>query len=156
MTEFGCGGYAVGVGTNHALFDGTANFNFISAWASNTAAHREGRQPELVEPVHERGRLLIDHGQTHKNSTSRTKLAQIMPTGVLAFDHLYQLIKQALSLQELERKLGVYKISNGGEEEEFVLRTFTIIKEMVEELKSKVTSSSCTSFEVVAAHLWKV
>ena len=66
------------------------------------------------------------------------------------------LIKQALSLQELERKLGVYKISNGGEEEEFVLRTFTIIKEMVEELKSKVTSSSCTSFEVVAAHLWKV
>ena len=156
MTEFGCGGYAVGVGTNHALFDGSANFNFISAWASNTAASRGERQPDLVEPVHERGRLLIDHGQTHKNSTSPTKLAQIMTTGVLAFDHLYQLIKQAVSLQEVERKLGAYKISRGGEEEEFILRTFTMSKDMVDKLKSKVTSRSCSSFEVVAAHLWKV
>ncbi|ONK76666.1 uncharacterized protein A4U43_C03F30760 [Asparagus officinalis] len=151
VTEFGCGGYAVGIGTNHALFDGSANFNFINAWASKVSRRRDEQyHAEIFEPIHERGRLLIDHCHSHE-------IAHDTNNGILAFDHLYQLIKQAVSLEDIGRKQldEAYKISEEGDEEEVVLRTFTVSKDMIEELKSKVDGGSCTSFEVLAAHLWK-
>ncbi|XP_052210268.1 brassinosteroid-related acyltransferase 1 isoform X2 [Diospyros lotus] len=91
VTRFRCGGYSLGIGTSHSLFDGAAAYDFLHAWASQ--AKMKGSQAvELYEPVHERGLLL------------------------------------------------------GGA--------------MIEKLKRKVFgekrgSFSCSSFEVVAAHLWK-
>ncbi|KAF2313006.1 hypothetical protein GH714_008698 [Hevea brasiliensis] len=41
VTKFGCGGYSVGVGASHSLFDGPATFNFLCAWACNSATMKE-------------------------------------------------------------------------------------------------------------------
>lgn len=132
MTRFGCGGYAIGVGTNHALFDGVANYNFLNAWASRAVGG--GQQ---TEPVHERGRLLAlprhDHGDFNDQE-------------FMALGHLHQLIEQAVREGEKSH------------EEKMVLRTFSVGCGMVNRLKNKAatSASNCTSFEVVAAHLWKV
>ncbi|XP_008790004.2 brassinosteroid-related acyltransferase 1 [Phoenix dactylifera] len=161
VTKFGCGGYAMGVGTNHSLFDGLANYNFMNAWASKTVGKAD-EAVELVEPVHERGRLLVGRGQIEENLTrpgGREKM-----TRVTAVDHLYLLIEQAVFMKRMDpdgKLQGEYKFSDVGSanHEQSVLRTFSLRSSMVVKLKSKATrglsGTSCSSFEVVAAHLWK-
>lgn len=150
MTKFACGGYAIGVGTNHALFDGVANYNFLNAWAGRAVGRSQLGAPELqAEPVHERGRLLALHDQHGHDDFDDPEF--------MAIDHLHQLIKvqDPIILRNDEAKL--------------VLRTFSVGCAMVSRLKSMAMSSTalscsstaaaasnCSSFEVVAAHLWKV
>ncbi|KAG6511710.1 brassinosteroid-related acyltransferase 1-like [Zingiber officinale] len=140
VTKFGCGGYAIGVGTNHALFDGVANYNFLNAWAGRAAGRRlQAMPPGQAEPVHDRGRLLELHGHQHGHDDD--------PAEFMAIDHLHQLIKQ---------KQDPIILRNG--EEKLVLRTFSVECAMVSRLKSKAMSggtANCSSFEVVAAHMWK-
>ncbi|KAK1323384.1 Rosmarinate synthase [Acorus calamus] len=139
VTKFDCGGYAVGVGTNHSLFDGQANFDFLLSWACKTSRRGVGSL-EVTEPIHERDRLLV------KNQHQKEMR-------VLAFDHLHQLIQQAVQAPNLDDvKFG----------EEVVLRTFHVGCVKIEDLKQKVMGGqggtavpSSSSFEVVAAHLWK-
>ncbi|KAK9279445.1 hypothetical protein L1049_013124 [Liquidambar formosana] len=125
VTRFGCGGYSLGIGTSHSLFDGPATFNFLCAWASN-ATMKGNSGLEQHKPVHERGTLLIDQ------------------------------------IYGADGKLGGCKLSEVGSsnQENFVLRTFHLSGAMIESLKRKLFgekrgSFSCSSFEVVAAHLWK-
>ncbi|KAH0459699.1 hypothetical protein IEQ34_012513 [Dendrobium chrysotoxum] len=163
VTRFGCGGYSVGVGISHSIFDGVANFNFIKAWAHNTA-ERAGKDKEVeflsFEPVHERGRLVVGHNGYGKEKKPKAELhGKIMMTRVIAFDHLHQLIMQAS--RSLKSVMDPYNRRSSGKQEDFVLKTFSLSSSMVEKLKREVTSSSkgdgssCSSFEVVAAHLWK-
>lgn len=156
VTEFSCGGYAVGVGTNHSLFDGSANYNFMHAWASKTVGKAD-EAVELVEPVHERGRLLVGCGQIEENLTRPGGRDKMM--GVTAFDHLYQLIEQAVSMEQ--KPPCEHRFSEVGSTnlEQLVFRTFSLGSAMVGKLKNKATTDligTCSSFEVVAAHLWKV
>ncbi|XP_059658229.1 brassinosteroid-related acyltransferase 1 [Cornus florida] len=152
VTKFGCGGYSLGVGTSHSLFDGPAAYNFLCAWASHSNTTMKGvlERPELPTPVHERGRLLLmDNNQTpkgtlnlHKNSDSVIR--------VRAIDHLYQLIKQAAPHDDHDQN----------HDQDCVLRTFHLSGAMIENLKRKVFTEkrgtfSCSSFKVVAVHLWK-
>ncbi|WOL19388.1 brassinosteroid-related acyltransferase 1 [Canna indica] len=179
VTRFACGGYAIGVGTNHALFDGSSNYSFLSAWAAKTAAatlavgrRGEGSRVELFEPVHERGRLLLlgsEHvvvvqnpqviARMSKSSTCAGRRQEGEGSGgdgmrtmrrFMALDHLHQLIKQVA-------ELGSSSTSTG--ENDLVLRTFGVGRGAVSRLKSKAAASDaaacCSSFEVVAAHLWK-
>ncbi|KAE8710498.1 putative Type-b response regulator [Hibiscus syriacus] len=108
--QFGCGGYSIGIGTSHSLFDGPATYDFLRAWASNSAILKEKRSTQLYKPVHERV-----HCCGNLPNTGNSNL---------------------------------------------VLRTFHLSGAMIESLKSKVFgerrgSFSCSSFELVAAHLWK-
>ncbi|KAI0504754.1 hypothetical protein KFK09_015707 [Dendrobium nobile] len=163
VTRFGCGGYSVGVGTSHSIFDGVANYNFVKAWAHNTAK-RAGKDKEVeflsFEPVHERGRLVVGHNGYGKEKKPKAEIhGKIMMTRVIAFDHLHQLIMQASS--SLKSVMDPYNRRSSSKQEDFVLKTFSLSSSMVEKLKREVTSSSkgdgssCSSFEVVAAHLWK-
>ncbi|XP_073010460.1 brassinosteroid-related acyltransferase 1 isoform X1 [Typha latifolia] len=154
VTKFGCGGYAVGVGSSHSLFDGLATYNFLNAWASKVAGRVDGEELELIEPVHERERLLVSHGRSQNNKSTR----------VVAFEHLHQLIKQAVSMDQSMDPGGqlewVFKFSemSSRSQQDFVLKTFPLSSAMMECLKSKASDSGgivCSSFEVVAAHLWK-
>ncbi|XP_064938894.1 brassinosteroid-related acyltransferase 1-like isoform X1 [Musa acuminata AAA Group] len=160
VTKFACGGYSIGVGTNHALFDGAANYSFLSAWASKTVGRAAEGQVELVEPVHERGRLLVCHGQSQV-SLSKAADREGEMGGFMALDHLHQLIKQAVSANCIVPggQLKLSEMDSTGHEH-LVLRTFSVSASMVSRLKSKAASGSagisCSSFEVVAAHLWKV
>ncbi|OMO61593.1 Transferase [Corchorus capsularis] len=112
VTRFGCGGYSIGIGVNHSLADGPAAYDFLHAWASNSAILKEKRT--AAKPVHERGILLVENHEGPKiesGSSSATRAA--------AIDHLYQLIQQAFAAQK------------------------------------RKGSFSCSSFELLAAHLWK-
>ncbi|XP_058111575.1 brassinosteroid-related acyltransferase 1 [Magnolia sinica] len=154
VTTFGCGGYAVGIGISHSLFDGQATFDFLNAWAS-TIAGRAGGSVQLITPVHERGRLLVGNSQTQPRDRQLTR--------VVAFDHIYQLIEQAASTPSVDpdRMIGGCNFSELGptSQEDCVLKTFSVSSAMIECLKRRVGCGrhigACSSFEVVAAHLWK-
>lgn len=141
MTRFGCGGYAIGTGISHSLFDGPAAYDFLSAWAANSAIFKDNNKMQTITPIHERGRLLTG---TVANRCSGTVAV------AAAIDHLYKLIMQsAMGNEEVGRK-------------EYVCRTFRVSKEMIERLKMNALGEtngaafSCSSFDLIAAHLWKV
>ncbi|KMT19026.1 hypothetical protein BVRB_2g031210 [Beta vulgaris subsp. vulgaris] len=157
VTKFKCGGYSIGVGTSHALFDGQATYNFMSAWASNAHTKQGFKGLEWHKPMHERERLLqlIKISPTNNNSNQATAL-----TKVAAIQHLYQLITQAADTGGVMLKnpqLFVPSI-----QEDCVLNTFHFSSSMIDSLKRRAyglnnlySSSMCSSFEIVAAHLWK-
>ncbi|KAK8566548.1 hypothetical protein V6N13_002250 [Hibiscus sabdariffa] len=143
VTRFGCGGYSIGIGASHSLFDGPATYDFLHAWASSSAILKQKRGVELYKPVHDRGTLLVDNRELAKLPESGSFV-----TRAVAIDHLYQLIKQAMTAH------------SSGPDTKFVLKTFHLSGAMIESLKSKVFSErrgsfSCSSFDLLAAHLWK-
>ncbi|KAH7675007.1 Transferase protein [Dioscorea alata] len=164
VTRFGCGGYAVGVGTSHSLFDGPASYNFLRAWACKMKENRvdhedddddddeeeEEEEEEIVEPVHERGRLLV----------GKKRGKDVMMMRIMAFEHLHQLIMQASGSMKCINSGSHELMGNMTREDQLTLRTFSLSCSIVEKLKMKVTrcaigDTSCSSFEVLAAHLWK-
>ena len=159
MTKFGCGGYSIGIGTSHSLFDGPATYDFLCAWASKSAImKRKGDQ--LPKPVHERGVLLsaYNHPQAPKglmNFPANSSLNQ--QTRALAIDHLYQLIMQAATEHRgSPLQIGRFDFQKGCD-----LKTYHISGAMIDYLKRKHFSMrsgslSFSTFEVLAAHLWKV
>ncbi|XP_028085578.1 brassinosteroid-related acyltransferase 1-like [Camellia sinensis] len=98
---------------------------------------------ELHKPVHERGRLLM--ASNHQAPIEETKKSN--PTiRVAAIDHLYQLIKEAA------------RDHGQSDHENYVLTTFHLSGAMIQNLKQHVFGDKrgrFSSFEVVAAHLWK-
>ncbi|KAL0407611.1 UNVERIFIED_CONTAM: Brassinosteroid-related acyltransferase 1 [Sesamum radiatum] len=137
VTKFDCGGYSIGIGISHSVFDGISAFDFLRAWASQCQAPISTSQ--IYKPVHERGTLLVD-----KDSSTATN--SVNPT---AIDHLYQLIRQAAPDHPNQ------------ETNTLVLRTFHLSSAMIENLRKKFWGEkrdkfSCSSFELLAAHLWKV
>ncbi|KAJ4950596.1 hypothetical protein NE237_027428 [Protea cynaroides] len=159
VTRFGCGGYAVGVGTSHALFDGPATFNFLNVWASKTTMRVDGGS-ELHEAVsHERGPLLVGFRRSHHQITRLHNNPNHPVTRVAAFDHLHLLIKQAASDWSLDSELmlGGCKFSEmaSSSQENYTPSSFHVGSAMVESLKRKISHHACSSFEVVTAHLWK-
>ncbi|GLT72603.1 hypothetical protein SLA2020_445220 [Shorea laevis] len=151
VTKFGCGGYSIGIGVSHSLFDGPGSYDFLCAWASNSAIFMKGKGGvEKQKPVHERGKLvLVANSQATKISKNYSG------TRAAAIDHLYQLIMQAAA-----RHQNVSDVECSNQKSNYILRTFHLSGAMIESLKRKVSgkrgaSFSCSSFEVVAAHLWK-
>ncbi|XVE71248.1 hypothetical protein DITRI_Ditri10aG0135500 [Diplodiscus trichospermus] len=157
VTRFGCGGYSISIGASHSLFDGPATYDFLHAWASNSAILKEKRSTELYKPVHERGTLLVGNQRLSKLPESGSSAS----TRAAAIDHLYQLIKQVIAGQNYspDTKFGARTLADM-ENSHLVLKTFHLSGAMIESLKSKVYgerrgSFSCSSFELLAAHLWK-
>ncbi|CAK7353886.1 unnamed protein product [Dovyalis caffra] len=149
VTKFGCGGYSLGIGTSHSLFDGPATHDFLSAWASNSAILKVKGGHELQKPVHERGSLLLV-GNSHPHK---------IQTRAAAIDHLYQLIHQAVA-DPNHGKLAGDQNPSAMSYPNYVLKTFHLSGTVIENLKRKIWSQrrgsfSCSSFEVVTAHLWK-
>ncbi|KAI6680282.1 hypothetical protein NL676_034163 [Syzygium grande] len=145
VTQFKCGGYSIGIGTSHSLFDGPAAYDFLHAWSSNSAVTKEkGYRLEIHVPVHHRGRLLLPNPQKQVAIANPVKSAA-------AIDHLYRLIMQSAVNPN---NLSDVRSSS------LVLKTFNLSGEFIESLKRELCkgmngSFSCSSFEVVSAHLWK-
>ncbi|XP_030512079.1 brassinosteroid-related acyltransferase 1 [Rhodamnia argentea] len=145
VTQFECGGYSIGIGTSHSLFDGPAAYNFLHAWSSNSTITKEkGCRHEIPMPVHDRGRLLLLNPQKQVAIANPVKSAA-------AIEHLYQLIMQSTVNPNI---LSDVKSSS------LVLKTFDLCGEFIESLKRELCKGmngnfSCSSFEVVSSHLWK-
>lgn len=170
VTKFGCGGYSIGIGISHSLFDGPAAYEFMSAWASNSTItmkqHKVLEIPKL--PVHDRGTLLMDKfDETPKGISTdllpnRNDDGSAVVTRAAAVDHLYQLIMQAAASND--RMINFLKngsnIWNQIIDSNYAHKTFHLSGALIESLKKEVcgdemSSFSCSSFEVAAAHLWK-
>ncbi|XP_031279697.1 brassinosteroid-related acyltransferase 1 isoform X3 [Pistacia vera] len=142
VTRFGCGGYSVGIGTSHSLFDGPGSYDFLRAWASNSAIMKDKGGIEVHKPVHERGRMRMTNSHVAKSA---------MAPRAAAIDHLYMLIKNALGAGQNLSEMGNMN---------YVTKTFHLSGAMIESFKRKIFGQgrgnfSCSSFELVAAHLWK-
>ncbi|PKI43116.1 brassinosteroid-related acyltransferase 1 isoform X2 [Punica granatum] len=153
VTRFGCGGFSIGIGISHSLFDGPAAYNFLSAWSSNSAVSKEKKGIEVPLPVHDRGKLLFFTSQAQRdNPASGKKSPNQATTRATAIDHLYQLIMStATDPNGSLSSTGCMR---------FVHKTFHLSGEALESLKKRCISEkkesfSCSSFEVVAAHIWK-
>ncbi|XP_015884777.1 brassinosteroid-related acyltransferase 1 isoform X2 [Ziziphus jujuba] len=170
VTKFGCGGYSIGIGTSHSLFDGPAAYDFLSAWASASAVLKPNKTttatatsslPELYKPVHERPLLLLGNSQFRSppkavaNNLSKTITTS---SGAAAIDHLYHLIMQAAAEGSLLLTHSTPG-SSSSTHNNYVLKTFHLSGNLIENLKMQVFNQndgfSSSSFEVVAAHLWK-
>nr|CAD1825681.1 unnamed protein product [Ananas comosus var. bracteatus] len=125
VTKMGCGGYAVGVGTNHSLFDGLANYEFLSAW------HLKWWE---------------------RWSSLNQSMRELIKQAAASVDSI-----DVVGKAEVECKFAEMGSSSG--QKHFFLKTFSLSSGMVELLKCKARAglgaTSCSSFEVVAAHLWK-
>ncbi|KAI4337261.1 hypothetical protein L6164_015700 [Bauhinia variegata] len=159
VTKFGCGGYSIGIGTSHSLFDGPATYDFLSAWASSSAIFFKGKRvSELQKPVHERGILLTEgNGQAPKGSNNlptNSNLNQQQTIRATAIQHLYHLIMQAASEQK-DFPLQIGRLDQNN----CVLKTYHLSGAMIDYLKRKLVpirgSLPFSTFEVLATHLWK-
>ncbi|KAI9118025.1 hypothetical protein K1719_010357 [Acacia pycnantha] len=168
VTKFGCGGYSIGIGTSHSLFDGPATYDFLRAWASNSEflkgiKHGGG---EVAKPVHERGILLSGSLETPKgtmpmnlpsNSSRSSNNHDHQQTKAVAIEHLYQLIMQAAS----EYKSFLPQNIGCSEQNNYVLMTYHVSNSLIDYLKRKHFSMTTdrspifSTFEVLSSHLWK-
>ncbi|XAR70002.1 Omega-hydroxypalmitate O-feruloyl transferase [Bertholletia excelsa] len=155
VTRFRCGGYSLGIGTSHSLFDGPATYEFLCAWASASQSNVNNKGSQTLDdkwynkPVHDRGRLLIASATNQTPLTQPNTSKSSAAMRVAAIDHLYQLIKEV-----------AYRGHDHKDGGNFVLRTFRLDRAMIHKLKHHCTSGdkrgvSFSTFEVIAAHLWK-
>ncbi|KAJ7966245.1 Omega-hydroxypalmitate O-feruloyl transferase [Quillaja saponaria] len=159
VTRFGCGGYSIGIGASHSLFDGPAAYSFFTAWAYNSTIVKRECVIELHKPVHERGTLLLGNSQASKGITTlpTTSNPQIRPA---AIDHLYQLIMQETSEKKKSYEHQLPQIGGSDQKNKYVLKTYHLSTAMMQDLKKKHFFYGrdylhYSSFEVLSAHLWK-
>ncbi|KAK7311213.1 hypothetical protein RJT34_09203 [Clitoria ternatea] len=160
VTRFGCGGYSIGIGTSHSLFDGPANYEFLYAWASNSEivkGRRRCSDDELPKPVHERGILLLSGNLQAPRGT--TNAHNNKEARAMAIDHLYQLIMQAASGQKGFDPLHIGR-GPSNQNNKCVLKTYHFSGAIIDDLKRKHFpmlrgSLHFSTFEILVAHLWK-
>lgn len=137
------------------MFDGPATYDFLRAWASNSEIVKgRSRSDEVPKPVHERGILLrgtLEEARETGNFPSDTS------SRTMAVDHLYHLIMQTACAQ----KGFPLQIETPSNSKKCVLKTYHVSGAMTENLKRKHFpmqrgSFPFSTFEVLAAHLWKV
>lgn len=149
VTKFACGGFSLGFGSSHSLFDGLGTKTFLEAWAA-MASKSTVEISKLPQPIHERTRLFV----TASGSASPPNLKSVVP-----FKHLIELIERGIDSEETKlwecRFNGMSWASQGS----YALKTFSVSKEMVRQLKKKTIEeggpSNPSAFDVVAAHLWR-
>ncbi|KAL7112365.1 hypothetical protein ACP275_05G147400 [Erythranthe tilingii] len=163
VTKFECGGYSIGMGSSHSVFDGISAFEFFKAWARESqlgGSKGGGHKAEAV--VHERGKALLLMQNIEINPHSTISNNNINPT---AIHHLYQLINQKQQQALLITSDDDQETNNNTDD--LVFKTFRVSSAMIQSLRDKAAFGgdnpqktdkllSCSSFQLLAAHLWKV
>ncbi|KAI4357470.1 hypothetical protein L6164_001418 [Bauhinia variegata] len=154
ITRFNCGGYSVGFGGNHALFDGVGAFNLLASWAHISSGKDES---ELVEPNHSREALLNAISQ-FPGSIPTASDSIYEQNHVTAIQDLYGIPMQAMSLDDKCWGTSLGKLSQfdpSGVE----LLTLCVKGETVDARKRLAIErgklSKCSTFDVLCAHVWK-
>eukprot|EP01018_Ginkgo_biloba_P006431 Gb_15886 [translate_table: standard] len=148
LTKFACGELSLGFGTSHSLFDGLGAITFLKAWASMATTTTD--ISTLPHPLHERTPLLV------RPSASAVTPEQNI---VVPFEHLNELIERGMKSDEKKLWECRFNGMSWANQSGYALKTFTVTKQMVDNLKRKTLeesgSSTCSAFDVVAAHLWR-
>ncbi|XVF02999.1 hypothetical protein REPUB_Repub04eG0222900 [Reevesia pubescens] len=154
ITRFACGGFCIGFGGSHALFDGIGAFNFLASWAHISNGKDES---ELMVPNHSRDALLR---AIYSPNSSPTAASIYEQDHVTAIQDLYGIPMQAMASDDRCWETALAKFSQidnpqGGLE----LVTLVMEKETVETWKRQAIAmgrlSKCSTFDLLCAHVWK-
>lgn len=144
VTRFNCGGFVIGLGTNHTLVDGFAAVDFMQNYAS---------------VVQGKGLVIQPH-------PDRTCLQARSPP-LIEFQH-NELIRLSDLPPEVVSSFTDQSFGAGGGDisgnmlpsSTHVFRSFPFSKEQLHCLKQKAMAdgvlSKCSSFDVITAHLWRI
>lgn len=141
VTTFNCGGFVIGLGTNHTLVDGMAAVEFMQNYAS--VVRGEGLviipQPDR-SPLKARSRLRITYPHNEF-----IRLQDLPPEVVSSFGG-------PLASSDLSGRMAPPTAH--------LFRSFPLSKDHIDRLKQKALQdgllASCSSFDVITALVWKV
>ncbi|KAA8529841.1 hypothetical protein F0562_034390 [Nyssa sinensis] len=153
ITKFACGGFSVGFGSSHALFDGAGAFNFLASWAHISSGKDES---DLIFPNHSRDALL--HAIYSPNS-SPTAASIYEQDHIAAIQDLYSIPMQAMASDDRRWETALAKFSQMIPQRGLELVTLCVEKEVVGTWKGLAIErgklSKCSTFDVLCAHIWK-
>ncbi|XP_034700098.1 brassinosteroid-related acyltransferase 1-like [Vitis riparia] len=154
ITRFACGGFSVGVGSSHALFDGPGAFNFLASWAHVSSGKDEC---DLLVPNHSRDGLL--HAIYSPNSSPADASSIYEQDHIAAIQDLYSIPMQAMASNDRCWETALATFSQIDPPGGLQLVTLCIGKEVVETWKGLAIEqgklSKCSTFDVLCAHIWK-
>ncbi|KAI3471432.1 hypothetical protein Pfo_030796 [Paulownia fortunei] len=131
VTSFKCGGFAIGMSMNHVLFDGIGAQTFIE----NLATQAFDDKPLAVIPCHNR-HLLAARSPPHVEFPHPEFFKPDLPvSGPPAFD---------CKREELDYK--IFKLTSSA---------INYLKEKAKDSSGSATTTKITSFNVVAALVWR-
>lgn len=150
ITRFGCGSLSIGFGYSHSLFDGIGAFNFLEAWAALSKG-RDDQQP-LQQPNHSRELLLATNASAKESIYNQFNSMPVQD--------LYGIPTNARASDDKSWEKTLSELCNLNKQR-CKLKTFFMNEETLQTLKSQVLASgqlsgNCSTFEVLAAHLWRV
>ena len=154
ITRFACGGFSLGFGGSHALFDGIGAFNFLASWAHISNGKDES---ELMVPNHSRDALLI---AIYSPNSSPMAASIYEQDHITAIQDLYGIPMQAVASDDRCWETALAKFNQIDPQGGLELVTLAMEKETVETWKGQAIErgklSRCSTFDVLCAHVWKV
>lgn len=149
VTRFGCGSLSIGFGYSHSLFDGIGAFNFLEAWAALSKS-TDG-QERLQQPNHSRALLLTTSPSGNESIYNQFNSMPVQD--------LYGIPMNATASDDKSWETTLSELCNLNKQG-CELKTFFVKKETLETMKSQALASeqlsgNCSTFEVLAAHLWR-
>ncbi|XVF43453.1 hypothetical protein PTKIN_Ptkin02bG0041200 [Pterospermum kingtungense] len=159
ITRFACGGFSIGFGGSHALFDGIGAFNFLASWA-HISYGKDDDESQLMVPNHSRAALLNAIYSANCSSSPVMASASIYEQDhITAIQDLYGIPMQAVASDDRCWETALAKFSQIDPRGGLELVTLTMEKETVETLKGQAIErgklSKCSTFDVLCAHVWK-
>ncbi|KAL3502107.1 hypothetical protein ACH5RR_036556 [Cinchona calisaya] len=155
ITSFSCGGFSIGFGSSHALFDGLGAYNFLSSWAHISY----GRDvSDFALPNHSRDALL--KAIYAKNSSSPMSTSICEQKHIVAIQDLCNIPMQGgMASDDRCWEAALSKFTKFDPKDGLQLMTLCIKKEFVETLKRLVVErgqlSRCSTFDALCALIWK-
>ncbi|GLJ21960.1 hypothetical protein SUGI_0411290 [Cryptomeria japonica] len=144
VTRFKCGGFSIGLGTNHTVMDGTGTATFMKNLASLASTNNmtiipysdrsplKARSPPLIQYPHLEYVKINDDGTVESSAVfSIVRGPDILP---------------ADNVKSIE------------ESPTHIFKLFRLSADFVKNLKKRAMAdgvAKCTSFEAVTVHLWK-
>lgn len=149
VTRFGCGSLSIGFGYSHSLLDGIGAFNFLKAWAALSKGRDD--QELLQQPNHSRELLSTTNASANESIYSQFSSMPVLD--------LYGIPTNATASDDKSWEKTLNEICNLNKQG-CDLQTFFIKEETLETMKNQVLpsgqlSGNHSTFEVLAAHLWR-
>ncbi|KAJ7542536.1 hypothetical protein O6H91_10G110500 [Diphasiastrum complanatum] len=148
ITSFSCGGFILGLGWRHELFDGFSVAQFLTAWADLA----RGTPLSAISPPNHNRRLL----QPQHSSVDTVDFEQIIKKRFFGIPILKEDDLNKNRKNSWESTLNDF--SSSGFLPKYITKMFQISEEMVASLKQKAMDgeliSTCSAFDVITAHAW--
>ncbi|XP_031493266.1 brassinosteroid-related acyltransferase 1-like [Nymphaea colorata] len=153
VTRFACGGYCVGFGFNHALFDGFGAFSFLASWAQICCGKDVS---ELIEPNHCRGTLMKTLASSDSGAAAGSIYSQ---THVSTIRDLCLVPMKMTAPDDSSWGSSLSQITGPNSDDGTQFVTLCLKREIIKDMKRTAVESGalsvCSTFDVLSARVWK-